>query len=296
MQVILHTSCFYGGDAIIIIIMALTLYQSRVLRLTLVGAGACIALAMPTAAYAASANVSYSYKSNQPIASGSLVSLDPSNKNTIQVANSNNAKRILGIVVNSNDSLLAVDTGKGKVQVATSGKAGGLVSNFNGNINVGDQIAVSPFDGIGMKANGDDYVVGLAQTALDGHTKGVQVRTVKDGVGSSKQLFVGSIIINIATGIAGSGADQKLNSLQKIVHSITGRTITTWRIISALTIIGLTVVALIVLIYSSIYSTIISIGRNPLAKYAVYHSLTTVLTTAFITASVAMGLAFLLLR
>ena len=270
--------------------------QSHHLRLSLVSVGAFLLVMGLAPVSASSANVSYSYQSKNTIPAGSLVSLDPSSKNTIQAANTTNAARILGIVVNSSDSLLAVDSGKGSAQVAISGTAPGLVSDVNGSIKVGDKVAVSPFDGIGMKAGSGTYVIGLAQTAFDTHAKGVQTRTVKDSTGASKQIAIGSININIAAGSVGGGEDQKINSLQKLARSLTGRIIPTGRIIVALLITGVTLIALIVLIYGSVYSTIISIGRNPLAKYAVYRSLTTVLTMAFITAAVAMGVALLLLR
>lgn len=273
-----------------------TLHTKRYAKVTIFGLGASLFMLSLAPVSASSANISRSYQSSQTVLAGSLVSLDASKSDYVQAANTNNAARIFGIAVISNDSLLAVDAKKGSVQVATSGTAPALVSDLNGAINVGDQIAVSPFDGIGMKAPSGSRIIGLAQTAFNNGLPGIQRRTVKDNSGVSKQIAVGTIKVNIAPGSSTGSSTEKINGVQKLAKSITGRLIPTGRIVVALIIVGVTLIALITLIYGSVYSTIISVGRNPLAKYAIYRSMASVLLLAFITAAVAMGMAVLLLR
>src|SRR5580658_8665210 len=124
----------------------------RYLELAILITGIILAIFSLTPASAASANISHSYSDTSAIPNGSIVSLDSSNPGYVQLANTNNASRLLGVALNSKDSLLAVDptSATHTVQIATSGSVNTLVSTVNGNIAVGDQISTSPFNGIGM--------------------------------------------------------------------------------------------------------------------------------------------------
>jgi hypothetical protein len=79
---------------------------------------------------ASSANISHSYHSTDSITNGSIVSLDPTRSDYVELANTDNGSRLLGVAVAKDDSLLAVDPTEGAVQVATSGNATVLVSNL----------------------------------------------------------------------------------------------------------------------------------------------------------------------
>lgn len=243
---------------------------------------------------ASSANISHPYKATTSVPDGSLVSLSSQRNDYVEPANIGNGSRLLGVAVASNDSLIAVDPGSGKVQVATSGTATVLVSTLDGNINIGDQIAVSPFNGIGMKALAGSRVIGLAQTAFNGNSPGATTEQVKDKNGQTTSIQMGSVQINIAIGT--DGADANLNTLQRFVKDVTGHTVSTFRVATSLAVAAVALVALGALIYASIYGGIISVGRNPLAQRAVFRSLGSVLAMAGITAAISGGTIFLLLR
>lgn len=242
---------------------------------------------------ASSANISHSYRSNSSLPNGSIVSLDADQSDYVVAANTTNGARLLGVVVASNDSLLAVDATNGKLQVATSGTASTLVSTLNGSIKVGDQISVSPFTGVGMKSSPGAYIIGLAQTDLADTSQ----REVTDKNGQTQQIEVGYVRLTIGIGTdATAGSGEKLNSLQKFAKGLTGKTISTVRVVLSLVIAIVALLALITLIYASIYGSIISIGRNPLAKYAVFRTLGSVLGMAVLTAGIATITIFMLLR
>lgn len=247
---------------------------------------------------AASANISHSYASAAVITSGSLVSLDPLHSNFVIPANTDNGLQLLGVAVNGKDSLLAVDetNASGTVQVATSGTVNVLVSDVNGDIKVGDQVSVSPFNGVGMKAADGQQVIGLAQTSFVAKTAGATIENVTDKSGKTAQVRVGYVTLGIAIGNTSTGGGVKLNVLQKIAKSLTGHVVSTFRATLALIVALAASIALVVLIYASIYGGIISIGRNPLAKYAVFRSLLSVLGMAALTALVASVTIYLLLR
>lgn len=261
-------------------------------KLKLLVAGLATALAMFSLAPvgASSANISKSYKADGSIANGSLVSLDGDKSDYVQPANSNNAARLLGVAVASQDSLLAVDATAGNVQVATSGTASVLVSDLNGDIKVGDQITVSPFDGVGQKQTGSGRVIGLAQTGFSAQTDGATTQTVTDTAGKKRTIHLGFTRVNIGAGISNSSVaagNEQLNALQKLVKSITGHTVSTWRAAIALIIVLVAATALISLTYAAIYGSIISVGRNPLGAPAVFRTLRSVLAMTLITALVA---------
>lgn len=261
--------------------------------------GALIVLAVLglAPAGASSANISHSYKANDTIKDGSIVSLDASRSDYVVPANVDNGAQLLGVAVAGNDSLIAVDATPGSVQVATTGTASALVSTLNGDIKVGDQVAVSPFNGVGMKAAAGSRIVGLAQTAFNGSTAGATTETVTTKNGQNHSVKVGYLRVNIAVGSnADSTGAANLNGLQRTVQSVTGHVVPTFRIIISLAIAIIALLALITLVYASIYGSIISIGRNPLAKYAVFRTLGSVLGLAVLTSVIAGITIFFLLR
>lgn len=248
-----------------------------------------------TSARAASANLSHSYNASGAISTGSIVSLASQQSNTVELANSNNGSDLLGVVVDSNDSLLAIDASSTTVQVATTGQAQVLVSTLNGPISTGDKIAVSPLSGIGMKAGPGDYVIGLAQSGFSDHDSNAQSQTVTDTTGHAHKLSVGTLDLTIAIGFNPANNSSQ-NGLQKFVSSLTGRNVSTLRIVVSLMVTAVALAALVTLVYASIFGSIISIGRNPLAKLAVFRTLGTVLGMALLIAVLAAGVIFLLLH
>jgi len=269
----------------------------RNVRLLLAGITSALLLSGLAPAAASSANLSHSYHSDTTITKGSIVSLDSSRSNFVDAANTSNGARVVGVAVASNDSLLAVDPGKDLTQVATSGTADTLVSTVNGDIKVGDKIAVSPFNGVGMKSGPGDHVIGLAQTAFSSSSNGATSMQVTDKNGKQSSIQIGFIRLNIAVGTdTTESGNAQLSSLQRFAKALTGHTISTARIVVALVIAVVAFVSLVVLIYASIYGSIISIGRNPLAKFAVFRTLGSVLGMAALTAIVATVTIFLLLH
>jgi hypothetical protein len=245
----------------------------------------------PAAAF--SANISHSYDTGSKLNSGSLVSLDPKHSNFVLPANTDNGSHLIGVAVNTGDSLLAVHAGDGKAQVATNGTVSALVSSLNGNIQVGDQISVSPFNGIGAKAIDGNYIIGLAQTGFVPGNSGSHQEQVTDKTGKVRSVTVGYVSLNIAIS---PPVGAQLNSLQRLAKSLTGHTVSTFRVAISLMVSLVTFLALVTLIYASIYGGIISIGRNPLAKFAIFRTLGSVLLMSVAMSVVATMVIYLLLR
>lgn len=250
-------------------------------------------LELGTASAGSSANLSRSYQSLTSIPNGSIVSIDPTHQGYVEPANSSNGAHIIGVALPTSQSLLAVNPANGTVQVAISGNVDTLVSTANGPIKTGDQVSVSPFGGIGMEAPAGSRVIGIAQTSFNTDSSDANLETVKDKSGKSQQIYVGFIKLSIAIGSAGTagnggtGGQSQLDFLQEIIKSITGRTISTVRILLSIFIALITLVSLTIIIHASVYGTIISIGRNPLAQAAVYRALISVMLMTIVTVSIA---------
>lgn len=248
-------------------------------------------------AAAASANISHSYSGAKGITMGSLVSLDSEQDNFVEAANISTANKLVGITVAVEDSLVAIDSADNKVQVATSGVVNALVSDVNGPIKTGDQIAVSPFNGVGMKAEPGSRIVGLAQTSLGGDGAKSQPTKVTNKNGKIQTINVGFVRVSIAIGSVPRLSDETENNiLQKVARSITGHYVSTARLVVSTVIAIIALLALVMLIYTSVYGTIVAVGRNPLAKSSIFRALISVMGLVVITAFVAIGTIYLIIR
>jgi len=269
--------------------------KARYLKLLLTGVAVTLAVLGMAPASASSANISHPYHASGSIPDGSIVSIDPRHSDYIQLANINNGSRLLGVAVASNDSLIAVDVGSGTIQVATSGMATVLVSTLNGTINVGDQVAVSPFNGIGMKAMPGSRVIGLAQTSFNSSPSGLTTtQQVKDKNGNTTSLKLGYVQLSIAVGTDAS--DSNLTAMQRAAKAITGRVVSTFRIVVSLIVAIVALIAIGALVYASIYGSIISVGRNPMGRQMVAKTLIWVMALGALTMAVSVGTIFLLLQ
>ncbi len=243
---------------------------------------------------AASPSISRSYKSYTKISTGSIVSLVKSKTNYVVPANSSNIQQLTGVVVLPSQSLLAVNPSINSVQVAIEGVVSTLVSNVNGNIKAGQGITVSPFNGVGMKANNGDKIIGTALTSFNNSTNGSTTEKIKGINNKVHTIRVGYTNLDIGITTYNDG-NAKTNSLQRFIASTTGHSVSTVRIILGLIIAIVAIISIVTLIYASIYSSIVSIGRNPLAKSNVFKSLLPIILMILVIAALASLAIYLIL-
>ena len=243
------------------------------------------------------ASLSQGFATATPIATGSLVSLDPKSSGSVVVADLNNAARLFGVAVAPASADISLGSGDGQIQVATTGSAATLVSTAGGNIKVGDAIAVSSVAGVGQKAVGKSRVIGTAQADFaggDGSTR----RTVDTGSGN-KEVFIGQvpIVIAVTTYIKEDSQTYTVpNWLQRYANVLAGgRDVSPVRIIIAALILLVSLISVTVLLYAAVRNSIISIGRNPLSRGSVFKGLIQVVVVAAIILGVAIGAMFLII-
>lgn len=235
-------------------------------------------------------SISQGYLTSDSLALGSVVSLDKDTSDHVSGTSSDTVNNIFGVVIDGDNSLLSVSTGKAtQVQVATSGVVQVLVSDINGTVNQGDAITGSPIKGVGMKATDNIKVVGIAQDSLNNNNSSQQKYTDKQGKSQSVRIGLIPVLVNVAYYYKTATKTLIPSAVQNIANALAGKQVSPTPIIIASAIFLVTVVVVTSIIYSMIRSSIISVGRNPMAQSAVYRDVIQlsilvlgILTVAFI--------------
>lgn len=237
----------------------------RVLLATLFGA----ALFVIAPSAHAITTISQGYLSSTDIAVGSLVSLTDNSSDSVVLATSKNVSNLFGVAVNNGSSILTLENGtKTQVQVATGGVLPTLVSDCNGSISSGDPITASPIEGVGMKATTNIKIVGIAQ----GKVTGTKTQTIDKNICSTDSVTLGQVGVLVGVSYHYREPEKTIipATLQNIANTIAGKSVNTLPVIISAAIFLVTVIVVVAIIYSMVRSSIISVGRNPMAQSAVY--------------------------
>lgn len=224
-----------------------------------------------TAPALALTTISQGYVTSDQLAQGSIVSLKKNTSDEVNAAVTSNVDSILGVVINTDDSLLSLTNGHtNQVQVATSGVVQTLVSDINGSISQGDEVTASPVSGVGMKATSDIKVVGIAQAKLDNTNSSTE--TYKDKNGQKHTITVGDIPVLVNVSYFYKLPDKTIipSAIQNIADALAGKQVNTVPILLSIGVFLITVIVVVSIVYSMIRSSIISVGRNPMSQAAVY--------------------------
>lgn len=221
--------------------------------------------------------ISQSYlTSSTNIGQGVIVSLASASSDQVVPATTSNVSELVGVAAEK-PLLQLSNTSKSSVQIVTGGTTNVLVSDANGPVAVGDKITVSPISGIGMKAAGSAYIVGTAQKAL------ATTKTVKEQIETKTGQFttvdVGQlpVAINVVYYAVGSSSGSLSSFVpsyfQNLANSLAGKSVSPLRVLLAMfaLVVGFLTVAL--MLNTGIRSSLISLGRNPLAKSALRRGL-----------------------
>ncbi len=204
--------------------------------------------------------------SGGPIVAGALVSIKTGSSHRVELATTDSADRLAGIVDNS--PLIAISENDQDVQVVLSGTTSVLVSDINGPVKASDKITASPIAGIGMLATADSQVVGTAQANFDAGSS--QTRTITDRDGKPRTVHIGFVPLQV--GVAyyqAPGSDFLPPFIQSLANSVAGRPVSLIRVVLGGVLLLFGFISVAVLIYTTVRSAMISLGRNPLAAGAI---------------------------
>jgi len=224
---------------------------------------------------AAQAAISQGFTTKEAVIPGTILSLESNATNSVLKGSLNTASDLVGVVGEGSLVELSRDSNDKQVQVVTSGVTEVLVSDINGLVDSGDKITISPINGVGMKVLESGTIIGTAQEDFNRATS-VTEQEVVDKDGNRKKVKVGLLNVQVNVSYYEKLEQNKTilpSFISDIANTIAGRSVSPVRVIAALVVLLVGVGAITALLYSSVRSSIISIGRNPLASSAVNRSL-----------------------
>jgi hypothetical protein len=239
--------------------------------------------------------ISEGYTTSEKLGVGNIVSLEKNSSDRVVAANIKNASNILGVVVGDTGSPITLATIDGEeVQVATNGIVRVVASDINGDIYQGDNVTSSPIAGVGMKATNNVKVVGIAQGTLTNDTK----QSYTDKQGKKQTIRIGDVpvLLNVSYFYKQPEKTVIPSAIQNVANSLAGKNANPLPIIISAAIFIITLIVVSSMIYSMIRSSIISVGRNPMAQSAVYRDLIQMSLLVVVILGVALVSIFLVLR
>lgn len=221
---------------------------------------------------------------SQPGSSGGTTSY-------VQKSSVKDADKTVGVVVNLGDNLVTSVSGDYQIFVASSGEALVYVTNLNGAVKKGDLLAPSPLEGVLMRAS--DGTPGILGAAMDDFSA-QEAQTVS--VRGSEAVKIASLHINMDVKFATSSAGVQQSLLERLGQSVAHRQVNSLQAFIGLAILILLIVVEGGIVYAAISSSILSLGRNPLAKRTIMRGL--LQASLLVLAVLAVGIAsiYLVLR
>jgi hypothetical protein len=241
-------------------------------------------------------DISKSYSGDSAIVAGSLVSLDSGKLGYIVLANSKNSNQLIGVAVDGRGSLIAIDQSENKIQVSINGSASTLVSTVNGDINTGDYIAQSSISGIGAKALPGDKTVGIAQSSFTSKSSSLQKQKITDSNGFETEVSIGQIPVLVSASSLPKDTKDEVSTLEDWASKLVGHRVSLMRIVFCGVIAIISLIALVIIVYSSIHSSIVAVSRNPLAKPMIFEALAQVLVMVALVSVISITTMYLVIR
>lgn len=257
---------------------------------------ALLAPTMPVGA-ATTTTVSQGYKAASAITVGTIVSADNSDSQSVVTASIDNKNNLLGVVVDPKDSLLNLSSTSSKVQVATGGVVLANISSINGGIAAGDKITISPISGVGMKASEAGKILGVAQANFNQSSTNAQKKTVTDKAGQSNEIYFGQIPVVVGVSYwapENSTTSGIVDTIASFASNIVGKKVSPLKAILGVTVLLIAMLISAIILYSSVSSSIRSIGRNPLSGSTIKRSLFQVILIVIMIMMFALGAVYLI--
>lgn len=244
------------------------------------------------------------YSATSPLNTGTIVQLANKGAMEVQAALQTNLQNMFGVVIDPNQ-LSAITSGdnlQNKTYVAVSGTFNVLVSTQNGTINKGDYITLSALSGVAMKAGTFEEqgtVLGRAQAAFDGKGLTLGTSTLKDSAGVTKNVVIGAIPVSINIQRNPNQKSTKVDVpefLQRLGQQIAEKQVSPIRIYLSLAIAAVSLITALIVVYSGIRNSIISLGRNPMSKKTIFRALLEIILTSFLILIIGLFAVYLLLK
>jgi hypothetical protein len=226
---------------------------------------------------------------------GMMVALSASQGDSKKVerASIDNSQQVVGVVTTIDDSFVSVASGKSKVLVESEGQVEVYVSDVNGEPKRGDLLTASPFRGILMKANQNPSSI-LAIASADFSSSKIESYSIDDK-GATKETKIARIKANLNRQGANNVPIESDSALARLGRAIVGRDVGEVRVVVALVIFIIVLIAEGSILYGAISSAITALGRNPLAKKVIRQELVRVIVVALLVLGFGLGTIYAIL-
>lgn len=228
---------------------------------------------LPTPTHASS--LAEGYPTSDNLIEGALVVLSNETPPSVSLANLNNSEYLVGVVEDDGEGLITLNKGGAEVLVATSGEIFAFVSDLNGDIAPGDFIGTSWINGVGMKAERvtEQKLLGVALEGFNADVAEAIDITEVETAGGAKDARIGKIAVRLLEREVGPDTGQGLSNLEELALRLAGQHVPFSRIVAAFGIFTISVIISGVFLANAIRSSLISIGRNPLAHSSIFNTL-----------------------
>lgn len=240
--------------------------------------------------------ISIGYKTNDSsLKSGMVAALSSDSTESspmVEAATEEDLQRIIGVTTTVEDSSITVASSGQTIFVESGGEVRVYVSDVNGEIRQGQQLTLSPLNGILAVANDNSRII-LGTALEDFPAAGSQSHEIDTNDGK-ETTNIALMNINLDTKNL-VNTSEAASSLEQLGRSVAGKEVNELRVIVALVIFLLVLFAEGGIIYGAASSSITSIGRNPLAGRVIKKQLFQVMFVAFGVLSVGLVSIYLIL-
>lgn len=243
------------------------------------------------------------YASSTPIENGTIVELTGDKSDQVKVATQTNLRNMFGVAIDRNVLPVTLTGGslKNETFVAVSGVHTVLVSTQGGAIQKGDYVTLSSINGVAMKAGTEESTVfGRANSTFDGKGITLGTTTLKDTDGKDNKIVkLGSIPVTID--IRNNPNDKStevdiIEQLKRVGEQVAEKEVSPIRIYLSMAITFVSIIAAIIILYSGVRNSVISIGRNPMSKKSIFRALLEIVLTTLLILIIGLFAVYLLLK
>jgi len=243
------------------------------------------------------ASVAEGYPTDNNLIEGTLVTISNDVPPKVELANLGNSQYLIGVVEDDGQSLLTLNKDGADILVATSGEVFVFVSDLSGEIEPGDFIGTSWVNGVGMKAQRvtEQKLLGVALEPFDEEYEGAVIAEDIQTPNGQKTARIGKIAVRLFEREVGPDSENSASALERLAFRLAGREVPFIRILAAVGLFSISAIISGVFLANAIRSSLISIGRNPLAHSSIFASLTQVSGVSIGLVLIGAALAYMVL-
>lgn len=221
---------------------------------------------------------------------GMVAALSTEGSSKVERASQLNSQRVVGVVTTFNDSSVTVASGTAKVLVETEGEVDAYVSDMGGTVTQGSLLVLSSVKGVLMKAATGTGGITIGIAAGDFSTAEHSTYSIDEN-GKTKDIQIYKLKINLNHQGNSSGSTED-SPLSNIGRAIVGKNVGETRVVVALILFTIVLIAEGGIIYGAISASITALGRNPLARKVIRQEMVRVIIIALLVLMLGLGAVY----